>query len=331
MKISILLPVYNTAKYLPDCLNSILAQTEHNWELLAIDDFSRDNSFEILKSYAQKDDRIQVFKNTQKGIIPALRLAFEKSTGDLITRMDSDDKMTPDKLAILKSLLQKHGKGHLATGFVKYFSDEGLKEGYQNYEKWLNNLTKEGNNFREIYKECVIPSPCWMVFREDLIRCGAFDSPKYPEDYDLCFRFYKNKLKVVASTTILHHWRDYDTRTSRTSETYSNNQYFDLKLPYFLELDYNNQRPLVLWGAGRKGKKLARMLSENEIPFHWVCNNPKKWGIKLYKVPLESFENIPKYKNPQIIVGVAAPSGVKEILAFFEKNRLEQKKHYFFF
>ena len=127
--ISILLPVFNTAKYLSECLFSIQSQTETNWELLAVDDFSTDQSLEILNAFAKKDTRINVFKNTEKGIIPALRLAFKKSNGKFITRMDSDDKMMPQKLEILKALLQKKGNGHIATACVKYFAEEGLKEG----------------------------------------------------------------------------------------------------------------------------------------------------------------------------------------------------------
>ena len=59
MKISILMPVFNTANYLPACLDSILNQTERNWELIAINDFSTDDSYQILLGYAKKDNRIR--------------------------------------------------------------------------------------------------------------------------------------------------------------------------------------------------------------------------------------------------------------------------------
>ena len=83
----------------------------------------------------------------------------------------------------------------MATGLVKYFSETTLGDGYQKYEQWLNQLTLENRNFEDIYKECVIPSPAWMCHRDDLDNCGGFAQQQYPEDYDLCFRFYKNKLK----------------------------------------------------------------------------------------------------------------------------------------
>ena len=329
--ISILLPVYNAATFLEECLNSILQQTETNWELLAVNDFSTDNSFEILEKYATTDTRIHAFQNTEKGIISALRTAYQNSSGTFITRMDADDRMMPDKLKTLKSLLSKNGNGHVATGLVQYFSDNELGEGYQRYEAWLNNLTQNQSNFSEIYKECVIPSPCWMVTREDLEECGAFHPNDYPEDYDLCFRFYEKALKVVSEDGILHQWRDHTTRTSRNDETYANNQYFDLKLPYFLKLEYKKEHPLVLWGAGKKGKRIARILEKNGIVFHWVCNTESKWGHVISSAKLKSTEAVKGLENPQIIIAVAAPDGQVEILDFMEKNDLKKGENYFFF
>ena len=237
-KISILLPVYNAAPWLEACLSSIVQQTEQDWELLAVNDFSTDNSPTILRAFAQKDARIQVLQNTQKGIIHALRLAFAHSTGDLITRMDADDLMVENKLEVLKKNLLDVGIGHVSTGLVKYFSDEQLGEGYQKYANWLNELALGMTPYDEIYKECVIPSPCWMIYKTDLIRCGAFAPDTYPEDYDLCFRFYKHRIKPVSTRQRIHLWRDHGARSSRTMEVYADNRFFDLKLDYFLELDY---------------------------------------------------------------------------------------------
>src|SRR5690606_11069630 len=158
---------------------------------------STDSSFYLVELFSLKDERIKLFKNPGIGIIDALKVAFTNSKGALITRMDSDDIMHPNKLQILANNLMEHGKQHIAVGLVKYFSDEGLQEGYKTYEDWLNTLTKTGTNYSEIYKECVIPSPCWMVYREDLIACDAFNPDRYPEDYDLAFRFYKHNFKCI--------------------------------------------------------------------------------------------------------------------------------------
>ena len=329
--ISILLPVYNAAPFLTTCLESIIHQSENDWELIAIDDFSTDDSFEILRQFAEKEHRIKVFKNTSKGIIPALRIAFEKSEGNLITRMDADDIMPENKLFLLKKILLENGKGYLATGLVKYFSEGELGNGYQKYEQWLNELSIANKNFEDIYKECVIPSPAWMCHREDLIASGGFENKLYPEDYDLCFRFYEKKLKVVAVDKVIHLWRDHSNRTSRTDKNYALQHYFDLKLPYFLKLDYDTNRPLVIWGAGKKGKQIVKMLLENNLAVTWVSNNEKKNGKDIYGILIENFEKIKALKNPQIIITVAAPDGKIEIISFLEKNGFEKIKDYFFF
>jgi glycosyltransferase involved in cell wall biosynthesis len=329
--ISILLPVKNASVYLTDCINSILFQSETDWELFAIDDHSEDNSFEILEKYAQQDSRIKVFKNEGNGIIPALRKAYAQSNGHLITRMDADDTMVPKKLERLKTLLLRHGSNHIATGLVKYFSKNKLGDGYLRYQNWLNTLSLEENNFHDIYKECVIPSPCWMVFREDLDKCSAFELDIYPEDYDLCFRFYKSNLIVKTVPEVLHHWRDYAERTSRNDPNYSDVHFFDLKIKYFLTIDYDKNRPLIIWGAGRKGKQLAQALNDQKIPFRWITDNPRKIDHIIYNIKMESVECLINMRNPQLIIAVAAPEALIEIQEKLDNLSLEKAKDYFFF
>ena len=329
--ISVVMPVKNTAQYIEDCLNSILNQTHTKWELLAVDDHSTDNSLEILASYADKDRRIKVFKNKGKGIIDALRLSYSKSSGDLITRMDSDDLMAEDKLTILSSNLINRGRGHLAVGLVKYFSDNELGEGFKNYELWLNGLTAFGSNFKEIYKECVIPSPCWMVHREDLETSGSFRPNRYPEDYDLTFRFYLNGLKVIACDEVLHHWRDYPSRTSRTHAHYADNSFMEIKVHYFLKKEYDTNKNLVVWGAGGKGKALAQLLIDKNIDFYWICDNPKKIGNEIYGKVILAFKELDRIEHTQSIITVANPLSKIEIKHYFEQRSDEQGVDYFFF
>ncbi len=329
--ISILLPIYNARPYLEECLQSIVDQSETNWELLAIDDQSTDDSWQLLMKFSKKDHRIRIFQTKEKGIIPALRLAFAKSKGHLITRMDADDRMPIHKLSRLKTNLLEKGPHHITTGLVQYFSETTLGNGYQRYEHWLNQLTLEHRHYEDIYRECVIASPCWMIFREDLISCGAFESDRYPEDYDLCFRFYQARYRVVGIPEVLHFWRDHADRSSRNDPNYANQQYFNLKTPYFLDLDYDSKRSLVLWGAGKKGKVLARQLLEANIKFHWLTNNPKKQGKAIYDVILVSEKILEELDRPQLIIAVAAPDDQTGIQSCFEEKNWTAGKDYFFF
>lgn len=318
------MPVKNAGPFLEECLRSIIDQTETDWELIAVNDGSTDDSPTILNRFAEHDKRINVLDNNGSGIIDALRTAYSNSSGELITRMDADDRMAPRKLETLKQNLLDAGPGNLATGLVEYFSENELGDGYRKYEQWLNGLTAEGNNCTEIYKECVIPSPCWMVFREDLDRSGAFELDTYPEDYDLCFRFYGQGLKVIPTTEVLHHWRDHTSRTSRNHPHYADNRFLELKLNWFLKLDLDPQRPLVLWGAGSKGKSLAKLLTERHVPFHWVCNNPKKIGHLIYGVEMRSEQFLSEQENPQVIVSVANPQEQAEL-----KDLLGERAYFF--
>jgi glycosyltransferase involved in cell wall biosynthesis len=330
-QVSILIPFKNTADFLPECLHSILEQTYQNWEVIAINDHSIDDSDEIAKGFSQKDQRIRVYTNSGEGIIEALRFAYAKSSGKLITRMDSDDIMTPNKLEVLVKALENLGRGHLAVGQVKYFSKRGISDGYARYEKWLNSLTSHGTNYSEIYKECVIPSPCWMIFREDFDLCGAFEPDRYPEDYDLAFRFRGQGLKCISCDQVIHHWRDYDTRTSRTSEHYAQNYFLDIKLHYFLKQDYNKKRPLAVWGAGTKGKTVAQSLLNAQIDFTWLCDNPNKIGKSIYGIEMRAFDFLESMENPQSIVSVANETQQKIIRRYFKSiDKLEMEDYFFF-
>ncbi|MGM0480255.1 MAG: glycosyltransferase family 2 protein, partial [Bacteroidota bacterium] len=160
---SILIPAKNEAAFIEELLRSIQAQTHECWEAIFVDDHSTDQSVAVVTSFSKLDSRIKCVTNEGVGIIQALRTAYSHATGNWITRMDADDRMKPRKLEVLLGCLDSNGSKAVAVGGVQYFCDEGLKSGYKNYEKWLNALTRNGTNFQEIFRECVIPSPCWMM------------------------------------------------------------------------------------------------------------------------------------------------------------------------
>ncbi len=329
--VSILIPYRSTSEYLKQCLDSIVAQTYTNWETIAIDDKSTDNSFQIVENYAQHDSRIKTYPNEGNGIIAALRMAYAKSKGVLITRMDSDDVMNPLRIGNMVSDLTQHGIGHLSVGQVRYFSERGISNGYERYEKWLNGLTAKGTNFTEIYKECVVPSPCWMVHKSDLETCNAFEPDRYPEDYDLTFRFYEQGLKIIPCNEVLLLWRDYDSRTSRTSEHYAQNYFLEIKLYYFLKIDYKQDRPLTVWGAGKKGKHIAQLLQQAHIDFTWVCDNPKKIGKEIYKHVMQPFQVLEQLANFQSIITVANENEQKTIRNYLiNLGKISMTDYYFF-
>ncbi|MFT7159161.1 MAG: glycosyltransferase involved in cell wall biosynthesis, partial [Bacteroidia bacterium] len=329
---SIIMAVKDTAPYLHDCINSVIDQTYQNWELIAVNDHSSDETPTILQEYADKDSRIKVFHSVGHRLIPTLQEGYTQATGTLINRMDSDDIMPDYKIQVLVDEWFKYGKGTVIAGGTQHFVDEGVVgDGFVRYEKWLNEVARTCTHYQEIYQECVIPSHCWIIHKEDFDTAEAFNPLIYPEDYDLCFRFYRLGLKVIGINKILHYWRDRSNRISRTWEEYKDNRYFDMKLRFFYELDRDRSRPLVLWGAGRNGKDMAKLIQSYDDTFHWVCDNDRKIGKDIYDVRLQHYEEINDIDNPQIMIVVTSPDGKKEIKELLESWGKKPVGDYWFF
>ena len=91
IEISIIVPVYNTEKYIIRCINSVLKQTFRNWELILIDDGSIDSSGKICDFFQKKDNRIKVIHKKNEGVSIARNLGITLSKGNYITFIDSDD------------------------------------------------------------------------------------------------------------------------------------------------------------------------------------------------------------------------------------------------
>lgn len=100
-KISIIIPVYNAAEFLPECLNSCLNQTLKEIEIICVDDGSIDNSLDILNDYAQKDERIKVISQENKGLPITRNKAMELASGTFIQFLDADDYLEPDACEML--------------------------------------------------------------------------------------------------------------------------------------------------------------------------------------------------------------------------------------
>ncbi len=324
-KISIITPFYNPGSFLRDCIESILPQRYTNWELLLINDFSTDESNTIAAEYASNDSRIRVFQNNEKGLISALRTAYGHSTGQFITRMDADDKMTPNRLLLMQQELKTVGKNCVCIGKVKYFSKNELGEGYRKYEAWLNDLTTQSSNFDEIYRECSIPSPNFLIHREDFDKIGGFENDDYPEDYDLAFRMYQHGLKICAVDEVTLLWRDHSQRSTRTEAHYQPLQFIPMKVRYFLKIDHDPNQQLVLWGAGKKGKLIAQELIKYQVDFKWVTDNEKKIGKDIYGVKLDSYTHIKPIVS-QVILGISSPEEIKEVT-----SKVSTKSIYRFF
>ena len=313
------MPMRNAMPYLNECIDSIINQSCTNWELVVVNDHSTDQSFEVLKNYAKTDKRITVLNATGKGIIDALQLAYSKTTGDYITRMDADDIMPEQKLELMLKKLIEFPES-VVTGKIKYISDN-LKQGYKNYETWMNDMMEDESHYEQMYKECVIPSPAWMMSRKLFDDIGGFSPNTYPEDYDLTFRMYKANIPVKVVKSLVHIWRDYQERTSRNDPNYAINTFETLKTKYFIDVDFDPNKTLVLWGAGKKGKNIAQLLIKSQIPFIFSCNNKNKIDKDIYGMIMKNSDSVFRPNTHyQSIIAVANPDEKIEI-----KKRLNEE------
>lgn len=337
MKISIILPVKDTEKYLAECIDSILHQSYSDWELLAVNDGSSDGCLDILQEYSHMDNRIIALNNPNRGLIEALRYGYSISSGELIHRMDSDDIMPLNKLELMIDKFDFENRSQLSGGIVitggtKYFKEDGeVGNGFKKYDAWLMDVARKNSHKIEMYKESVIPSNCWLVHRENFDKIGGFYPDTFPEDYDLCLRFIEGGFDIIGIPEVLHHWRDRSDRISRNWDVYKDNRFFDLKVTYFYKITRVFDRPLVLWGAGKNGKDLAKLLQKREESFRWVCDNENKIGKDIYGIRIEHYDVIQEIVNPQIIIAVASPNGQIEIEEELKTFNLKKGQDYWFF
>ena len=303
--VSIIIPFKNPGQFFAPCLKSIQLQTHDELEILMVNDHSNEMDVELAQSFQKMDHRFHLIHSTGNGIIDALQTGLEKANGVYISRMDADDIMTRDKIQLLTNKLSNAPKKTICIGLVSYFaSNKELNEGYKNYENWLNSLSINENNFKDIYKECTIPSPCWMMRKEELVALGGFNSLSYPEDYDLAFKLFYASFNVVTVKKTIHRWRDHMDRISRTSNTYQFDNFIKLKLSYLLKKELKNAE-LVLWGAGKKGKKIASLLNDKNISFKWISANPNKIGHIIYRNKINEIQHLNEKKLKLVICAIS--------------------------
>lgn len=119
VKISVVIPAYNTATLLPKCLDSILAQDEKDWECIVINDGSTDNTQEVLDQYATADGRFRIIVQPNSGVSVARNRGIDEARGKYITFIDSDDYVDPDYFSRSVSLINEYGAAMLMSGYVE--------------------------------------------------------------------------------------------------------------------------------------------------------------------------------------------------------------------
>lgn len=124
--VSIIMPAYNSEKYIGKAIESVLAQTYNNWELIVIDDASKDNTLDIINDYRKKDSRIKLFQNkVNTGVSATRNIGIELASGDWIAFLDSDDIWLPYKLEKQMKYAELYGAEFLFTG-ASFVDENGI-------------------------------------------------------------------------------------------------------------------------------------------------------------------------------------------------------------
>ncbi|WP_168389520.1 glycosyltransferase family 2 protein [Acinetobacter indicus] len=201
--ISIGIPFYNAEKYLKFAIQSVIAQSYQNWELILVDDGSSDNSLEIAQEFALKDARIRVICDGKNRKLPyRLNQLIIESKGDFIARMDADDIMHPDRLKTQLNFLLKNDYVDLVSAGLVSIDDRNKVCGFRG----VNSLTTQlSSRFK-----FPIVHPTVMARKEWYVR--NLYSLNYPraEDFELWCRAYKNNdLKIAILPDLLLFYREF--------------------------------------------------------------------------------------------------------------------------
>ena len=206
-RISVITPVYNAEKFLHRCVDSILAQTFQDFELLLVDDGSSDSSSDICDDYAQKDERVRVLHKVNGGVSSARNLGLNNARGEWVTFADSDDEVCEDWLSTFVDNLD--GYDAVVTGFYFVTSDKVLPFVIDSHSEVpavvADHLNKEHNYgflWCKIFKYSLIENQK-LRFNEKL---------SFLEDEDFVCRYWaeSKKIKVVNHATYKYSFPNYD-------------------------------------------------------------------------------------------------------------------------
>ena len=172
--LSVVLPIYNAAETLPLALKSVLRQTFSDFEVVAVDDGSEDGSDEILRDFADTDERVKPILRPHRGLIPALNEGFACAQGPFIARMDADDMSHPKRLELQYEFLRSNPEVSVVSCLVQSFPSQCVREGFRIYEAWFNGLITHEDMVREIFIESPLPHPSVVVKREEIMALGGY-------------------------------------------------------------------------------------------------------------------------------------------------------------
>jgi glycosyltransferase involved in cell wall biosynthesis len=312
--LSVLLPCRDAADHLPQAIRSLTLQTFRDFEVIAVNDGSADQTGGLLQRWAEKDARVRVLHRDRLGLAEALRAGAAQCSGDLIARMDADDFAHPRRFEEQVEYLETNpGIAALGTR-VRYFPREDVGWGARRYERWLNGLVRPESLARDIFVECPIAHPTLMLRRAALSEAGGYRDADWPEDYDLILRLHSAGARLANLPRVLLFWRERGDRASRTDPRYSPQAFRRCKIHYLRRTCLANHDEVSLWGAGRVGKDFARSLLDHGVRVQRFFDiDPRKIGQEIYGAPVLDARGAAAHRDAYLLVAVGA-AGARELI-----------------
>ncbi len=243
--ISIIVPIYNTEKYLHECLDSILNQSYINFEVLLINDGSTDSSGTICQEYVERDSRFRYFEKDNGGVASARNLGLERSEGTYITFIDSDDWVEFKYLEVLYTAL-KENDTDVAISTYKRFAQDGvfyLRSYSREDDEFLNLGTRSRDSFLEILPRLgeldhSFYSISSKLIKRKIIGNLLFDEQvSYAEDLNFFFHLYLGVESVVYVRDYTYIYRTHDASTSQNVNELKALQELEIYKSMFQQID----------------------------------------------------------------------------------------------
>ncbi len=236
---SIIVPIYRVEEYLPECIESILAQTYKNFELILVDDGSPDNCPAICDEYAQKDSRIKVIHKMNGGVVSARKAGVKKATGDYVCFVDGDDFISEDLLENYEKILKKERVDIICTDYCEWHENDvikksqGLKQVFLNKNEMITEIYPKMLSVRPFFSFYIIPSlwtKCFSRKYIDRIYDEISDELTLGEDVAVTYPVF-----LAASSMCVTDYCGYMYRQNPQSMTHAYNEGLYEKIKILIE------------------------------------------------------------------------------------------------
>jgi len=311
--VSVLLPARNASAHLPLALESLLAQTLPDYEILAVDDHSDDGgrTRQLLEAYAARDARVRVLRGPEPGIAHALNHAAAQARGRYLARMDADDCCHPRRLEFQARLLDVRPEVDVCGCRVAFGGDPVASPGYARHVEWVNGLESHEAMALERFRDAPLAHPSAVFRATSFRRLGGYRQGPFPEDHELWLRWLEAGARLAKHPDTLLTWNDPPGRLSRSDPRYAPEAFHAMKAAYLARwLAANNpcHPEVYVAGAGRVTRRRAACLAAHGVRFlAYLDLDPAKIGGSRQGVPVLPYHEAPRPGEGFVVSYVSQP------------------------